>query len=189
MRRIVVFMQVSLDGYIAGPDGDLSWNRVDDELHAEFNGVLGGMSAFLQGRVVHELMADHWPTADSDPDATPTVVEFAAIWRDMPKFVYSTTLTTAAWSTAVVARVDRDEVLALKAQPGSDMCLGGADLAASFQALGLVDEYRLYLHPVAIGAGKPLFPPGRHVDLRLVESQPLSNGVVRLRYDTGLVGS
>src|SRR4051794_854785 len=178
-------MSVSLDGFIAGPDGDLSWHLVDHELHSEFNDVLRGMSAFLDGRVVHELMVDYWPTADTDdPDATPTMVEFAGIWRDMPKFVYSTTLTSANWNTTIVRTVDRDEVLALKAQPGGDMSLGGADLAASFQALGLVDEYRLYLHPVAIGAGKPMFAPGRRVDLRLVETRPFSNGVVLARYST-----
>ena len=184
MRRIVVMMSVSLDGFIAGPNGDISWHLVDDEMHSEINAVLGEMSAFLHGRLVYELMADYWPTAESDPNATPAMLEFAPIWRDMPKVVYSTTLRSADWNSTVVPRVDRDEVLALKSQPGGDMSLGGANLAASFQALDLVDEYRLHLVPVVLGAGVPMFAPGQRFDLRLVETRPYGNGVVLLRYQT-----
>ncbi|MCU1554464.1 MAG: uncharacterized protein JWM13_1950 [Arthrobacter sp.] len=183
MRKLVLMMQVSLDGYFEGPDHDLSWHLVDDELHSHFNDELRSMGAFLDGRVTYELMAGFWPTADSDPANTGPMSDFAGIWRDMPKLVYSRTLASAGWNTTVVRDVAVDEVLALKAQPGGDLALGGADLAATFRDLGLIDEYRIYVHPVLIGRGKPLFQPTDASDqLRLVENRAFGNGVVLLRY-------
>jgi dihydrofolate reductase len=183
MRKLVLMMQVSLDGYFEGPDHDLSWHLVDDELHSHFNDELRSMGAFLDGRVTYELMAGFWPTADSDPANTGPMSDFAGIWRDMPKLVYSRTLASAGWNTTVVRDVAVDEVLALKAQPGGDLALGGADLAATFRDLGLIDEYRIYVHPVLIGRGKPLFQPtDASAQLRLVENRAFGNGVVLLRY-------
>jgi dihydrofolate reductase len=183
MRKIILMMQVSLDGFIEGPGRDISWHRVDDELHRHFNEELRTMGAFLSGRVTHELMADFWPTADQDPASTPTMVEFAGIWRDMPKVVYSKTLESAGWNTAVVRDVVVEEVNKLKDQPGGDMALSGADLAMAFRRLGLIDEYRIYVHPVLIGRGKALFQPADAADdLRLLETRTFGNGVVLLRY-------
>jgi dihydrofolate reductase len=176
-------MSISLDGYIAGPNGELDWHLVDDELHTHFNEELGAMGAFLSGRVMHELMAEFWPTAGADPASTKPMVEYSRIWREMPKIVYSRTLERADWNTTVVREVVPDEVMALKAQPGGDLMLGGADLAAAFMAHDLIDEYRLYVHPVLIGRGKPLFSPSdATIDLRLAESRAFGNGVVLLRY-------
>jgi dihydrofolate reductase len=183
MRKIVVMMSVSLDGFIAGPHGELDWHLVDDELHRHFNEVLGAMGAFLNGRVIYELMAEFWPTADEDPSSTPPMVEYARIWRDMPKIVFSKTLERADWNTIVVRDVVPEEIMALKAQPGGDLALGGADLAATFMRHGLIDEYRIYVHPVVIGRGKPLFRPSdARISLRVVETRTFGNGVVLLRY-------
>ena len=93
-------------------------HMVDDELHRHMNGWLAGAGAFLEGRVTYELMEDFWPTADEDPAAAPTIVEFAQIWRDMPKIVYSRTLERTGRNATVVQHVVRAEVVALKAQPG-----------------------------------------------------------------------
>ena len=184
MRKVILMMSVSLDGFIEGPDHDLGWHMVDDELHSHFNEQLRGMGAFLDGRVTYELMAGFWPTADADPSSTGPMVEFAAIWRDMPKFVFSRTMEGAGWNTTVVRDVVPEEIEALKARPGGDMVLGGADLAASFMRHDLIDEYRLYVHPVVIGRGKPLFPPGAaKVVLGLAETRTFGNGVVLLRYE------
>ncbi|MET8836553.1 dihydrofolate reductase family protein [Micromonospora sp. NPDC004540] len=182
MRRIIVALSVSLDGYFEGPGGDLSWHRVDDELHRHFNDDLRGMSAFLDGRRNYELMAGFWPTADQDPAAPAPVREFAGIWRDMPKLVYSRTLERADWNSTVVREVVPEEVRALKEQPGGDMALGGAELAAAFARHGLVDEWRLYVNPVVLGAGRPLFPAGARLDLDLVTERRFGNGVVQLSY-------
>ena len=184
MRRIVVPLSVSLDGFMEGPDGDLGWHLVDDELHTHFNEQSKAMGAFLNGRVMYELMAQAWPTADSDPSSPAPVREFAGIWRDMPKIVYSRTLQHADWNTTVVRDVVVDEVMELKAQPGGDLGLGGADIAAVFRRLDLIDEYRIYVHPVLVGRGKPLFQASDTTsDLRLVETRTFGNGVVLLRYE------
>ncbi len=184
MRKIILMMSVSLDGYFEGPNHDLGWQLVDDELHAHFNRELASMSAFLDGRVTYELMADFWPTADSQPESTPPMVEFARIWRDMPKYVYSRTLGEAAWNTTIVREVVPEEVAALKEQPGADMVLGGADLAGTFIELDLVDEYRIYVHPVLIGEGTLLFARSQTPrKLRLGATRTFGSGVVLLRYE------
>ncbi|MFL6136323.1 MAG: dihydrofolate reductase family protein [Frankiaceae bacterium] len=183
MRKIVLMMSVSLDGFMEGPDRELDWQLIDEELHGHFNEQLAPMGAFLSGRVTYELMAGFWPTADADPASPPPIVEFAGIWRDTPKIVYSRTLERADWGTTVVRHVVPEEVLELKRRPGGDLALGGADLAATFMRHDLVDEYRLYVHPVAIGRGKPLFPPsGRRTYLELAETRTFGSGVVLLRY-------
>jgi len=105
MRKVILWMSVSLDGFIEGPDHDIDWHLVDDELHSHFNEQLSAMGAFLDGRLTYELMAGFWPAADSDPSSTGPMVEFARIWRDMPKIVYSRTLERAGWNTTVVRRI------------------------------------------------------------------------------------
>jgi dihydrofolate reductase len=183
MRPVVMMMSVSLDGFMEGPGGDLSWHRVDAELHQHFNELLRDAGAFLDGRRTWDLMASYWPTADQQPDSPPDIAEFAAIWRDKPKVVYSRTLTEAGWGTTIVREVDPSEIEEMKAAPGGDLFLGGADLAATFIRLGLVDEYRIYVHPVIVGAGtRPLPPLDDLIALELVESRTFGNGVVLLRY-------
>jgi dihydrofolate reductase len=156
MRKIIVMMSVSVDGFFEGPDRELDWHLVDDELHGHFNEQLAAMGAFLDGRITYELMAGFWPTADRDPASTPLMAEFAGIWRDMPKIVYSRTLQQADWNTTVVPEVVADEVMALKAQPGGDLVLG---------------------------RGQPLFGPAdAPIALRPAETRTFGNGVVLLRY-------
>jgi len=183
MRKIILMMSISLDGFIEGPERQLDWQLVDDELHSHFNEQLSAMGAFLDGRVTYQLMAAFWPTADADPSSTAPMVEFARIWRDMPKIVFSRTLERADWNTTVVRDVVVEEITALKAQSGGDLALGGADLAAAFRRHDLIDEYRLYVHPVLIGLGKPLFAASdATTSLRLAETRTFGNGVVLLRY-------
>jgi dihydrofolate reductase len=182
-RQVVYVMSVSLDGYMEGPNREIDWHHVDDELHRHFNEELAPAGAFLDGRVTYQLMADFWPTADEDPAASDVTKDFARIWRDMPKIVYSRTLERADWNTTIVREIDPDEVRELKAQAGGDLIVGGANVAAVFRAHDLIDEYRVYIHPVLIGRGKPMFQPydGR-AELRLAESHGFGNGVVLLRY-------
>jgi dihydrofolate reductase len=185
MRKVILMMSVSLDGFIEGPNREIDWHMVDDELHSYVNEQLSAMGAFLSGRVTYELMAGFWPTADSDPSSTGPMVEFARIWRDMPKIVYSRTLQQERldWNTTVVRDVVPEEVVELKEQPGGDLVVGGADLAAAFMRHDLIDEYRLYVHPVVIGQGKRLFQGSdTRVSLQLSETRTFGNGVVLLRY-------
>jgi dihydrofolate reductase len=184
MRRIVFTISVSVDGFFEGPDGDLGWNLVDDEVHTHFNDFLGAMSAFIGGRRTYELMERFWPTVGDGPEITGPMAEFAGIWRDTPKIVYSRTLESVGDNATLVRAVIPDQVEALKSGTGGDMTIGGPDLARTFMEHDLIDEYRFYIHPVMIGRGTPLFTPSdRHIDLRLVETRTFGNGVALLRYE------
>jgi len=183
VRKIVFFMSVSLDGFIEGPDGDLDWHMVDDEVHTHFNEELAAMGAFVNGGVTYDLMVRSGPTADTDPWSTEPMREFARIWRGMPKIVYSRTHNYTEWNPTVFREVVPEQVRELKAQEGGDLALVGADIAASFMRHDLIDEYRLFVHPVVIGQGKRMFrSPDTKIDLRLAETRTFGNGVVLLRY-------
>ncbi|MFD3544833.1 dihydrofolate reductase family protein [Streptomyces sp. NPDC058655] len=184
MRQIILMMSMSLDGYVEGPDRQIDWALVDDEVHRHLNEEARAMGGFLEGRVTYELMEEFWPTADADPANAGPMAEFAAIWRDTPKYVYSRTLRQVGDNATIVREVLPEEVAALKAAPGGDLGVGGAGLAAAFLAHDLVDAYRIYVHPVRIGRGTPLFPHlgGGPVPLRLEGTHTFGNGVVQLRY-------
>lgn len=183
MSSIIWSTSVSLDGYMEGPDHDISWHRVDEELHQHFNDWMAPAGAFLSGRTTYELMADYWPTADQDPDSSPTEVQFAGIWRDTPKVVYSRKLDHADGNTTIVRDVVPQEVRALQTQYDGDLVLGGSRLGSEFLRLGLVDEFRVYVHPVVIGRGTPMFQPQDvHVPLELVATHAFGNGVVLLQH-------
>jgi dihydrofolate reductase len=184
VRKIVLMMSVSLDGFIEGPDRDISWHAVDDEVHAHFNEVLGAMAGFIEGRRTYELMESVWPTADSDPASGPAEVEFARIWRRTPKIVYSRTLEQAGENATILRAVDPEQVRELRDRSTGDLVIGGARLAAEFHRLDLVDEFRIYVHPVLVGDGTPLFERGDALrPLRLIETRTFGNGVVLLRHE------
>ncbi|MFC9354335.1 dihydrofolate reductase family protein [Arthrobacter sp. NPDC057013] len=186
MRKIILMMSVSVDGFFEAPGRDISWHLVNDELLEHLNALFRTMSAFMSGRITHELMAAYWPTADKDPRLSAPMAEFAGIWRGMPKFVFSRTLTGAGWNTTVVSDVVPDQIAELKAQPGGDIALSGANLASSLMRHGLIDEYRILVHPVVLGRGRPLFEdPDVGMSLRLEGTRPFSNGVVLLHYSGG----
>jgi dihydrofolate reductase len=183
MRKIVLWMSVSIDGFFEGPNCELDWHMVDDEQHGHIIEVLGAAGAFLEGRVMYELMAEYWSTADQRPSSSPFEVKFARIWRETPKFVFSRTLKRADWNSTVVREVIPEEIQKLKDQSGGDMILGGANLAGAFWQHDLIDEYRLYVHPVIIGKGHRPFPSSDDkIKLRLAETRSFRNGVVLLRY-------
>jgi len=183
MRKVIYAMTVSLDGFIEAVNGDLSWSEPDQELFQHFLDRDRAFGAFLYGRTVYELMAAFWPTADQNPSAPPHQVEYAQVWRDKPKLVFSKTLTQVDWNARLVKGNIAAEVNQLKQQPGSDMNVAGAGLGATFMQLGLIDEYDLYLRPIILGGGKPFFPQLRQpIPLQLVETRQFNQGVVLLRY-------
>ncbi|MGH3784812.1 MAG: dihydrofolate reductase family protein [Pseudonocardiaceae bacterium] len=134
-------MSVSVDGFIEGPNRELDWHLVDDELHSHFNEQLSAMGAFLDGRVTYELMAEFWPTADTDPASSGPMVEFARIWRDMPKIVFSRTLERADWNTVIMRDVIVEEVMELKAQPGGDL-VGPSATGSSSSATSALTHHK-----------------------------------------------
>lgn len=184
MAKVIFHLGVSLDGFFEGPDADISWHRVDEELHTFFNRQLATCGAFLEGRVTYQLMEEYWPTADQRPDSTPFEVEFAQIWRSTPKIVYSRTLDSPGPNATLVREVVPEEVRELKARPGGDLVVGGPDLAATFHELDLIDEYRVFVNPVLLGKGRRMFGPSETpTDLRLIGTHTFGNGVVMLHYE------
>jgi dihydrofolate reductase len=183
MRKVTYAMSVSLDGFIEATNGDLSWSYPDEELHKHFNDRESLIDTYLYGRRLYENMAAYWPTADENLSAPKHEIEYARIWKSKPKIVFSKTLVQVGWNSRLVRGNIADEVSRLKAEAGKDMCVAGAEIASTFIRLGLIDEYWLYLHPVVLGGGKPMF--GRmpdKINLQLVETRRFGSGVVLLRY-------
>lgn len=183
MRKLIYSLSVSLDGFVETLDRKIDWVIVDEELHTFFNDQAREKGAFLHGRRMYELMAEYWPTADLVPTNTAIEIDFARIWKSTPKIVFSKTLDKVAWNSRLVRDNAVEEIKKLKAQPGKDMDVGGATLAASCIEHGLVDEYQLFVNPVVLGAGTPFFPAlPNSINLRLIETKKFSSGVVYLRY-------
>ena len=175
-------MGVSLDGFIAGPDGDFGWSAPDEELHRFHNEQTRELGVHLCGRRLYEVMV-YWETVETNPASDDVELEFAQIWKALPKVVFSRTLESVV-GNATLAREEPAEVVArLKREPGRDIAVGGAGLAAELTALGLVDEYRLFVNPVVVGGGTPFFPAlAERIDLDLVETRTFGSRVVYLRY-------
>ena len=183
MGRLTYLLNVSADGYVETPDRSLDWASVDDELHSWFNEQMRGLDATLYGRRTYELMAGHWPYSEDDPEATETMREFGRIWRPLPKIVFSSTLDSVDWNSRLARGDPAEELARVRTEFGGDIGVAGATLAASFVRRGLVDEFRLVVHPVVIGAGMPYFPPLESpLRLRLRETHRFSSGVMYLAY-------
>ena len=182
MRKVIYAMSVSLDGFIEATNGDLRWSFPDEELHKHFNDRETMIDIHLYGRRLYENMAAYWPTADENPSAPKVEIEYARIWKDMKKIIFSKTLKKAGWNSQLVSENIAEEVNRLKAQPGKDMSVGGAGLASTFMQLGLIDEYCLYIHPIILGSGKPMFPHLHDkINLKLIETHTFGSGVVLLK--------
>lgn len=176
-------MSVSLDGYIEDSDGDIGWTYIDEELHQHFNEQEARVGTALYGRHLYELMSAYWPTAGDDPTAMQVEIEYAAIWKKLPKVVFSTTLDKVEWNARLVKENMADEINKLKLQAGNDMSVGGAGLAASLMQLDLIDEFWLYVNPIILGGGKPMFPQLPHrTKLQLMDTHTFTSGVILLKY-------
>jgi dihydrofolate reductase len=175
-------MGVSLDGFIAGPGGEIDWSAPDEELHRFHNRQARELGAHLYGRRLYEAMLP-WETADQRPSVSDPELEFAAIWKDTPKIVFSRTLERVQGNARLVRDGAAEELARLKEKPGKDLAVGGAGLASTFVKLGLVDEYRLFVSPVVLGAGTPYFPAlDERIDLELLETRTFGSRVIYLRY-------
>jgi dihydrofolate reductase len=181
MRKLVYSMTVSLDGYIAGPDGAIDWSVPDDELFRFHTEEVQEIGVHLCGRRLYETMV-YWETAEEGPLAAEQI-EFAQIWKALPKVVFSTTLESVVGNTRLATGGVGEEVLRLKEQPGKDIAVGGAGLARACMELGLIDEWRLFVSPVLLGGGTPYFPTlDEKVNLELVETKTFGSRVAYLRY-------
>lgn len=187
MRRVTYAMNVSLDGYIAGPDGSIAWGDPDDAVFRYWLDRIRTLGAQLLGRRLYEAML-YWETAEQEgAPLNAAELEWAARWRALPKVVFSSSLTGVQGNARLTAGgpdVLASEVARLRAeQVRGDIAIGGATLAAAAATLALIDEYQAVVHPVLLGGGMPFFPrEGSQVALELAETRPIGDQVVLLRY-------
>lgn len=184
MGKLTYGFTVSVDGYIADAQGRIDWTDPSEELHQYWNDFERETALSFYGRRLYDLMSAYWPDADKEPDADPVTVEFARIWRDMPKVVFSRTLESVGWNSRL-ERGDVVEVVSkLKAETDGQLEIAGATVAAPIVRAGLVDEYRMVVAPAAVGGGTPFFPTlPSWLSLRLVENRTFPGGTVLLRYE------
>ena len=183
MAKLVYSAIVSLDGYTADGDGDISWAAPDPEVHAFINELERDFGTYLYGRRMYETM-QYWETFDA-ADAEPHVREFAGIWRAASKVVYSTTLRAVSSDRTRIERAfEPSAVQAMKAGAGSDLSVGGAELASQAIAAGLVDEVHLFVTPVMLGRGAPGFASDLRATFDLLDVDRFTGGVVHLLYGT-----
>jgi dihydrofolate reductase len=177
MAKLIMWNLMTLDGFVEGSNRDLSWHLDvwGEELEQLSIEQLSAAGALLFGRVTYELMANHWPSATG---------EIADFMNGLPKYVFSLRLTRSAWNNTQIFSADvPGTVERLKRESAKDIFLfGSADLAAGLIRHGLIDEFRIAVNPVILGGGTPLFKQGERVKLKLLDSRPLSTGIVILRY-------
>jgi dihydrofolate reductase len=173
---IITMASISLDGFFEGPGHDISWHHMDDELHDHINTELAAMTTFLDGRRNHELMREAWPHAAENPDYSQKMRDFAPIWLNTPKIVYSRTREFTEYHSETRREVDPGEIRNL---PGDSM-VGGNDLLQTFFEHDLIDEIRLYVNPIAIGSGTPFFRKPNALALK--GTRAFGVGVVLLTY-------
>ena len=188
MRKLVVLMHVSLDGFAASADGELDWTfqGVNEEVSRAANALLSDVDTAVYGRRTYQGMQGYWTTVPANPESTPDEIKHAHWVDQISKVVFSTTLSNAEWTNSKLIKDNiTEEVNSLKQQPGQNMMVFGSPrLVHSLMNLSLIDEYRLFVHPVVLGGGEPLFKniKGR-MSLKLIDSKTFGNGVVHLRYE------
>ncbi|MFE5256427.1 dihydrofolate reductase family protein [Streptomyces coelicoflavus] len=184
MRRVTYSMSMSLDGYIVGPDGGFDWTAPDPEVFRFWTDEIREVGVHLLGRRLYETML-YWETADRDDSLDAANLEWAGLWKALPKVVFSRTLTTVrGTNTRLASGTLTAEIERLRAEPGEgDIAIGGANLAAEAAGSDLIDEYRTMVYPVLVGGGTPYFShQERRVDLELVEHRTYDSGVTYLRH-------
>jgi dihydrofolate reductase len=183
MHSVTYSMGVSLDGYIVGPDGRFDWAPPDEEVFRFWIDEIRGVGVHLLGRRLYETML-YWETADQDPSLDEAELEWAALWKPLPKVVFSTTLSAVQGNARLAYGGLAEEIERLRAEPGKGaIAIGGATLAAEAAALGLIDEYQVIVYPVLVGGGISYFPKGeRKVNLELLETRTFNSKVVFLHY-------
>ncbi len=183
MRSVTYSMAVSLDGYITGPDGGFGWTAPGEDVFRFSIEEIKRVGVHLMGRRLYETML-YWETAEQDPSLSDDEREWTALWKPLPKVVFSRTLTQVEGNARLATGSVADEIARLRAEPGEgDIAIGGATLAAEVAAHGLIDEYWARVYPVLIGGGTPFFPRDeRRVDLELVETRTFGSGVAFLRH-------
>lgn len=181
MRKIIVSNLISLDGFISGPNGEIDWFSWDKEVEDYGKVQLNSMDTILFGRVTYELMASYWPTATAATDDQMIIDAM----NNLPKIVFSKTLDKVEWKNSrLVDENIAEEIMKLKAQPGKDIVIfGSGSIVSALSRAGLIDEYRIFVNPVVLGSGKPLFKDIQNrLTLKHISTKTFGNGLVLLCY-------
>src|SRR2546423_1701186 len=182
MAKLIYSAITSLDGYVADEDGKFDWAMPDEDVHTFVNDLERPVGTYLYGRRMYEVMV-FWETAHSLGGQSPIVQDFAEIWQEADKIVYSRTLETVSSARTRIERdFDPEEIRQLKAQAVGDLTVGGPELAGQAIEAGLVDEYHLIVAPVVVGGGKRSLPDDVRVQLELLDERRFGNGMVHLHY-------
>jgi len=185
MRKVILQMLVSLDGIIEGPNGELDWFIFDEEMWKDVNDLLSTVDTALFGRVAYQAFANYWPSVATNPSSPKSEIDFAHWIENTPKIVFSKTLEKVEWKNSRLVKENiAEEVSKMKQQPGKDLLIfGGAGIAQTFMKLGLIDEYRIRVHPIVLGRGIPLFKDlnDKH-KLKLIKTKTFNSGVLSLVY-------
>jgi dihydrofolate reductase len=187
MRKLVLFMHLSLDGFAAGPNGELDFMSYDEELAQWADQLMKTVGSPVYGRKTYQLMESYWPTVLKKPDAPKQSLAHAQWVENVPKIVFSRTLNEATWNnTRLIKENIAGEIEKLKQEPGKDLVIfGSPGLAADLMNLGLIDEYKFTVHPVIVGNGLSVFKNNHTKSkLKLIDTSTLKSGVVTLHYTT-----
>lgn len=185
MRHLIYFFHCSLDGFVGGPNGEMNWIKVDDEIFDFVATLTEKADSALYGRKTYEMMEGYWPTAADQPGASKHDREHSAWYKQVHKVVLSKTLKSDGLdNTTVISDQLTDNINALKNKPGKDILIFGSPSAShSLLGLDLIDEFWLFVNPVLIGQGIPLFKNVNHkIELDLLESKTFGCGVIALHY-------
>jgi dihydrofolate reductase len=184
VAKLVYQMGTSLDGYVEDAAGSIDWGAPPEDVHRIANENARAAGGFLFGRRLYEMMEPYWPDLAADPGAAHEAeVEFAREYVNTPRYVFSDSLTSVGEGVTLLPRERaRAEIERLKRESDGPLDVAGPTLAGS--VFDLIDEFRTWMSPVALGGGKPYFPQSvGQLDLRLVESRECSGGVIYLRYE------
>ncbi|HEY3251394.1 MAG TPA: dihydrofolate reductase family protein [Ignavibacteria bacterium] len=187
MRKVMLSTHMTLDGFMAGPNKELDWHfeNWNDDMERYISEQKNDIDTILVGRVTYQSMAKHWPAVAEDQLARKNDIEFANWMNRLPKVVFSRTLSAVEWNNSRLVKHNiSEEISKMKRQTGKDMILwGGVGIVSTFIQLGLIDEYQIWIAPVILGSGMPLFKNVKcRLDLKLLETNSFSNGVILLSY-------
>ncbi|MZQ87041.1 dihydrofolate reductase [Paenibacillus sp. 5J-6] len=186
MRKVVLFMHVSLDGFVAGPNGELDWISYDQDLMDAADEIVKTVGSPIYGRVTYQMMENYWPTLLNNPESTQHDIDHANWIEDIGKIVISKSLKEVRWNrTTLINENIAEEIGKLKQEPGKDLVIfGSPSIAHTFIDLDLIDEYRLTVSPIVLGRGTRLFQEDKPTKrLNLLSSKTLPSGVLVLHYE------
>ena len=187
MRRLVFFMHTSLDGFVAGPKGELDWININEEIFDFVATMTDKADTALYGRVTYEMMQSYWPTAGQKPNASKHDKEHSEWYSKVSKVVLSKTMSEKGLkNTTVISDKLADNIDRIKNLDGKNILIFGSPTAShSLLSLGLVDEFWVFVNPVLVGQGIPLFKGVTEtIPLTLLETKIFSCGVIALHYET-----